>query len=286
MAVTPFNSRLGYTTGLTAYVVIDETGGISGSRAFFSGGITAPNIVYSVNGATGNISLGSIGITTGAENTFTVRQNFAAGISASGATFTGPISASNLISTSTANTFTALQTFTAGLSASGNTFTFNGPVIAGGTLSFGRVMDTTVNNRVIQNAFKITSKTGLSAEICRFDKRYYNMVDITSTVNIIDQNTTQGSWSSGLGPETDTLNSGYYIGKKELITHDGTSSDGTNRENIATSICFSSPWPSGWVWQFGCNINGNDAILYLVPYTRQTAIFTGYYTLTPVGLTG
>jgi len=286
MAVTPFNSRLGYTTGLTAYVVIDETGGISGSRAFFSGGITAPNIVYSVNGATGNISLGSIGITTGAENTFTVRQNFAAGISASGATFTGPISASNLISTSTANTFTALQTFTAGLSASGNTFTFNGPVIAGGTLSFGRVMDTTVNNRVIQNAFKITSKTGLSAEICRFDKRYYNMVDITSTVNVIDENTTQGSWSSGLGFETGTLNTGYYIGRKDLITHDGISSDGTNQDNIATAICFTSPWPSGWSWQFGCNINGNDAILYILPYTRQTAIFTGYYTLTPVGLTG
>lgn len=34
MAVTPFNSRLGYTTGLTAYVVIDESGGISGTRAF------------------------------------------------------------------------------------------------------------------------------------------------------------------------------------------------------------------------------------------------------------
>jgi hypothetical protein len=286
MAVTPFNSRLGYTTGLTAYVVIDETGGISGTKAFFSGGITAPNIVYSINGATGAVSLGSIGITTGAENTFTARQNFAAGISASGATFTGPISASNLISTSTANTFTALQTFTAGLSASGNTFTFNGPVIAGGTLSFGQVMDTTVNNRVIQNAFKITSKTGLSAEICRFDKRYYNMVDITSTVNIIDQNTTQGSWAPGLGFEPEPLNPGYFLGRKDLITHDGTSSDGTNQENIAIAICFSSPWPSGWSWQFGCNINGNDAILYLVPYTRQTAIFTGYYTLTPVGLTG
>ncbi len=283
MAVTPFNSRLGYTTGLTAFVVIDEAGGISGTRAFFSDGITAPNIVYSINGATGAVNLGSIGITTGAENTFTVRQNFAAGISASGATFTGPISASNLISTSTSNTFTARQNFAAGISASGATF--NGPVIAGGTFGFGRVMEATGNNRVIQNSFKITTKTGLSAEICRFNNLYYNMADITSTVNIIDENTTQGSWPGGIGNETEPLQPGYFLAKKDLVVQPG-ANEYVDVQTYVTAINFSAPWPSGWSWTFGCNTDGTTAILYLLPMTRQTAIYTGYYTLMPLGLTG
>jgi hypothetical protein len=111
------------------------------------------------------------------------------------------------------------------------------------------------------------------------------MIDVTSTVNIIDQNTTQGVWPSGIGLEPSPIPNGYYIGRKDLIVHDGVSSDGTDRQTYVTAINLIAH-PTHATWDLGCNINGNDAILYLLPQTRQTAIFTGHYTLTPVGLTG
>lgn len=287
MAVTPFNSRLGYTTGLTAYVVIDETGGISAAnasfnKAIFINGITAPNVVYSINGATGAVNLGGIGgICTGTENTFTARQNFAAGISASGATFTGNISAPNVPVTTSTNTFTAIQLFGVGLSAAGATFT--GSVTVGGTFNFGRIMDTTANNRVIQNSFKIVSKTGLTAEVFRFDKRYYNIVDIVSTANVIDTNTSQGTWPSEFGPDPVTeYTPGFFIGRKDLIVQDGTYTDS---QTYVTGLVFSSS-PTTFVWNINANINNNDCIVYIAPMTRQTTIFTGHYTLVPLGLTG
>lgn len=281
MAATPFNSRLGYSTGLTGYIIIDETAGISAdtasfNRGIFINGITAPNIVYSINGATGNVNLGGIGgICTGTQNTFTALQMFAAGISASGATFTGNISAANMPSTSTANTFTAFQSFNGGLSAA--------YIIAGGTFNFGRIMDTTANNRVIQNAFKIVSKTGLSAEVARFDKRYYNIMDITSTANVIDTNTSQGTWPPGIGPEPVTqYTPGYFIARKDLIVQDGTYTD---TQTYVTGLVFGGA-PDTFVWGMNANINGNECIVYITPNTRQTTIFTGHYTLTPLGLTG
>ena len=60
-----------------------------------------------------------------ATNTFNALQNFTLGISASGATFSGNISAPNIVTVGTANTFTALQTFSAGISAAGATFAGN-----------------------------------------------------------------------------------------------------------------------------------------------------------------
>jgi hypothetical protein len=287
MAVTPFNSRLGYSSGLTGYIVIDELGGISATnasfnRAIFINGITAPNVVYSINGATGAVTLGGIGgICTGTENTFTARQNFAAGISASGATFTGNISAPNVPTTTSTNTFTPVQLFGAGLSAAGATFT--GPVVIGGTFSFGRIMDTTGNNRVIQNSFKIVSKTGLTAEIFRFDKTLYNIVDIISTANVIDTNTSQGSWPSEFGPQPEQIYTpGFFIGRKDLIVQDGTYTDS---QTYVTALVFSSS-PTTFVWSVTANVTGNDCIVYIAPMTRQTTIFTGHYTLTPLGLTG
>jgi hypothetical protein len=287
MAVTPFNSRLGYSTGLTGFVVINETGGISATnasfdKAIFINGITAPNVVYSINGATGAVNLGGIGgICTGTENTFTARQNFTAGISASGATFTGNISAPNVPVTTSTNTFTVIQLFGAGLSAAEATFT--GSVIVGGTFNFGRIMDTTANNRVIQNSFKIVSKTGLTAEVFRFDKRYYNIVDMVSTANVIDTNTSQGTWPSEFGPNPATeYTPGFFIGRKDLIVQDGTYTDS---QTYVTGLVFSSS-PTTFVWNINANINNNDCIVYIAPMTRQTTIFTGHYTLVPLGLTG
>jgi hypothetical protein len=197
------------------------------------------------------------------------------GLSAAGITLTGSF-------TGTTASFSKLLTASSGISASGATFA--GTVVAGGTLSFGRVMDTTANNRVIQNAFKIVSKTGLSAEVCRFDKRYYNIMDITSTANIIDTNLTQGTWPpdyGGLRPTT-TYTPGFFIGRKDLIVQDGTYTDS---QTYVTGIVLTAS-PTTFTWQMGANINGNECIVYIKPYTVQTTIFTGHYILTPIGLTG
>ena len=77
---------------------------------------------------TSTTTLAGIGVsqTFTATNTFNALQNFTLGISASGATFSGNISAPNIVTVGTANTFTQLNTFSAGISASGATF--SGPI--------------------------------------------------------------------------------------------------------------------------------------------------------------
>ena len=58
MSRIPFSSVGGYAVGSTGqYTIIDSFGNINASGGNFSGNITAPNIVNSLNGFTGNISL-------------------------------------------------------------------------------------------------------------------------------------------------------------------------------------------------------------------------------------
>jgi len=118
--VSDFNGVTGSVSGVT---------GILGSSGVaISGSSTYPTItntgVLSVNSQTGNIT--NIASLTSPQ-IFTTLQQFAGGISASGATFSGNISAPNVLTTSSANTFTALQTFSGGITASGATF--NGNVV-------------------------------------------------------------------------------------------------------------------------------------------------------------
>ena len=109
-------------SGTGTKIVVDH---LSDTYSIFNTG------VLSFNGATGAVT----GITAGGANTFTQLNTFSAGISASGATFTGNISARNIVNSFNgvtgavtgitaggANTFTALNTFSAGISASGATF--------------------------------------------------------------------------------------------------------------------------------------------------------------------
>ena len=108
-------------SGTGTKVVVDT---LSDTYSIFNTG------VLSFNGATGAVT----GITAGGANTFTQLNTFSAGISASGATFSGNISAPNIVfsfngatgavtgASLGANTFTALNTFNAGISAAGATF--------------------------------------------------------------------------------------------------------------------------------------------------------------------
>ena len=108
-------------SGTGTKIVVDH---LSDTYSIFNTG------VLSFNGATGAVT----GITAGGANTFTQLNTFSAGISASGATFSGNISAPNIVfsfngatgavtgASLGANTFTALNTFNAGISAAGATF--------------------------------------------------------------------------------------------------------------------------------------------------------------------
>jgi len=116
--VADFNGVTGSVSGVT--------GIIGSSGILVSGTSTYPTItntgVLSINTQTGAIT----GIATlTSPQIFTALQQFTGGISASGATFSGNISAPNVVTTTTANTFTALQQFTSGISASGGTFSGN-----------------------------------------------------------------------------------------------------------------------------------------------------------------
>ena len=106
---TNANAPSGLTAGEMAINLVD--------KKLYVGGTAGTNVIFLD-------STSSVGLSTA--NTFTALQTFSAGISASGATFSGNISAPNIVTVGTANTFTALQTFSVGISASGATF--SGPI--------------------------------------------------------------------------------------------------------------------------------------------------------------
>ncbi len=104
----------GLTAGEMAINLVD--------KKLYVGGTAGTNVIFLD-------STSAVGL--GTANTFTALNSFSAGISASGATFSGNISAPNIVTVSTANTFTALQTFSAGISASSGV-TFSGSIISTG----------------------------------------------------------------------------------------------------------------------------------------------------------
>ena len=87
--VASFNGRTGAVQGVSAAVgsTYLTVSGSTGSVTFTNTG------VQSFNGITGAVT----GITAGGANTFTALNSFSAGISASGATFSGNISAPNIV---------------------------------------------------------------------------------------------------------------------------------------------------------------------------------------------
>jgi hypothetical protein len=125
--VITFSNYVSMFNGLTGSVS-GVTGVVGGLGISISGTATNPTItntgVLSVNGYT-NTPTGFAELSS--SQIFTALQQFTGGISASGATFSGNISAPNVLTTSSANTFTALQTFSGGITASGATF--NGNVV-------------------------------------------------------------------------------------------------------------------------------------------------------------
>ena len=152
--VSAFNGVTGSVSGVT---------GILGSSGVaISGSSTYPTItntgVLSVNSQTGNIT--NIASLTSPQ-IFTTLQQFAGGISASGATFSGPISAPNILTTNGANVFTTLQQFTAGISASGATF--NGSVIFNSNISAPNIVNS--YNGITGAVTGVSSFNGLTGAV-------------------------------------------------------------------------------------------------------------------------
>lgn len=152
--VSSFNGLTGSVSGVT---------GIVGSSGILvSGTSTYPTItntgVLTVNSASGNVSDIASLISP---QVFTALQQFTGGISASGATFSGPISAPNILTTNGANVFTTLQQFTAGISASGATF--NGNVIFNSNISAPNIVNS--YNGITGAVTGVSSFNGLTGAV-------------------------------------------------------------------------------------------------------------------------
>ena len=91
--VESFNGLTGAVTGVST--LNGQTGALQGVSSFngATGAITFFNYVASFNGLTGAVT----GVTVGGANIFTALNSFDAGISAAGATFSGNISAPNIV---------------------------------------------------------------------------------------------------------------------------------------------------------------------------------------------
>jgi hypothetical protein len=152
--VSDFNGVTGSVSGVT---------GILGSSGVsISGSSTYPTItntgVLSVNSQTGNIT--NVASLTSPQ-IFTTLQQFTAGISASGATFSGNISAPNILTTNGANVFTTLQQFTAGISASGATF--NGNVVFNNNITAPNIVNSF--NGITGSVTGVSSFNGLTGHV-------------------------------------------------------------------------------------------------------------------------
>ena len=137
-SVASFNGNTGAVAGASLganiFTLLNTfNAGISATTGIFTSSISAPNIVTSFNGNTG-----AVGISAGSNVTIAQYGNASTGF-----TYTiNAILSSSSAETSSANTFTALNTFAAGISATGATFPgnitisssgFSGPL--GGTAS-------------------------------------------------------------------------------------------------------------------------------------------------------
>ena len=133
-----------FTGNISASNIVNSFNGATGTVTGVGTAVAGTGI--SVSGATGAVTITNIGVRT--FNGFTGGITFAAGtgitFTASAGTITISSSGSEGITAGGANTFTALQTFSAGISASGATFT---GLISGATATFSK--DITVNSMTV-----------------------------------------------------------------------------------------------------------------------------------------
>jgi hypothetical protein len=133
---TAIGSRAGSYRGTETSALTTGTGGIYiGYQARGSTLAQTNEIVIGVDALGLGSNTAVIGATLQSAATIYGVLNLPSGLSASGATFSGNISAPNIVTVSTANTFTALQSFSAGISASA--LTVSGTITSTQGITFG-----------------------------------------------------------------------------------------------------------------------------------------------------
>ena len=126
----------GYYRGSGVSTLTTGTGGIYiGYQARGSADTQTNEIVIGVDALGLGSNTAVIGATLQSAATIYGVLNLPSGLSASGATFSGNISAPNIVTVSTANTFTALNSFNAGISASA--LTVSGTITSTEGITFG-----------------------------------------------------------------------------------------------------------------------------------------------------
>jgi hypothetical protein len=250
-AVTSFNGRTGAVQGVSAAVAGT---GISVSGA--TGAVTITNIgVQSFNGNTGAVTGASLGA-----NTFTALNSFNAGISASGATFSGDIAVNGGDITTTATTATLYNTnaTTVTIGSSAGSVTVSSGNTSGMTFGMGFYHKFKTN--------RVETLTTSQTEIFRFNYKNASLsvvggLDAAYAEIIITAEKTPGFGAC----------SGTQITKLLIASNpaDGTVFH-TEYGNVNTN---------GNLASYTASISGNDVIIYATPTSSDYTIFKVLATL-------
>ena len=245
-AVTPS----GLTAGELAVNLADRKlfiGGTAGSNITF---LDASAVVTSFNGITGAVT----GITAGGANTFTALNSFSAGLSASGATFSGDIAVNGGDITTTSATAT-LYTTTATTVNIGN---------AAGTVS---VMGGTANARMNIGSSSYI-KTGQTTTTTTAKQEIFRYISATvggyyPDTYFADLIITANRDTGFSAPYTQITKMLVVSSLAEAINH-------TEYGNVNTG---------GNLAVYTAELSGSDVVIYTTPTNTSTTIFSVYATL-------
>ena len=238
------SSIAGITIGLTS--LIQGATGATGPQ-----GNTGPvgDYVVSFNGLTGAVT----GITAGGANTFTALNSFSAGLSASGATFSGDIAVNGGDITTTSATATLYNTTatTVNIGNAASTVNLMGATANTqtgiGSMCYVKTGQTSTTTTAKQEIFRYPTVTTSTAD------RYF--ADIIVTANY-------GNIVSG--------SIGSQITKMLVATSYNTAINHTEYGNVNTS---------GNLAVYTAEISGNNVIIYATPTNGFTTVFNVYATL-------
>ena len=230
-----------------------------------SGSISAPNIVNSFNGITGAVTFSSYvtsfngitgavtGITAGGANTFTALNSFSAGLSASGATFSGDIAVNGGDITTTSATATLYNTTATTVNignAAGTVSVMGGTANARmniGSSSYIKTGQTTTTTTAKQEIFRYAS-----SQASVFADTFFADLIITANRTIIGNNPNN------------------QITKMLVVTSLSATINHTEYGNVNTG---------GNLAVYTAELSGLNVIIYATPTTTESTVFAVYATL-------
>jgi hypothetical protein len=251
-AVTSFNGRTGAVQGVSAAVAGT---GISVSGA--TGAVTITNTgVQSFNGLTGAVT----GVTVGGANTFTALNSFNAGISASGATFSGDIAVNGGDITTTATTATLYNTnaTTVTIGSSAGSVTVSSGNTSGMTFGMGFYHKFKTN--------RVETLTTSQTEIFRFNYKNASLSVVGGLDAAYAEIIITAEQTPGFGACFGTQITKLLIASNpadDTVFH-------TEYGNVNTN---------GNLASYTASISGNDVIVYATPTASDYTIFKVLATL-------